>query len=248
VLHAALRRLAVALYVLGVLALFVVAGYWSFGRFVRRGVVAVPDVSARGEAEARQVLGAAGLRLQRAAEGARYDETVPPGELLRQSPSAGSLVKRGSLVEVVVSLGPELVEVPELRGKALQAAQVTLRGAGLTVGSTAAIFSIDGRPGTVVEQDPRAGSLASRSTPVRLFLCLEARAQKYLMPDLVYRDYEEVRGFFERRDVRLGSVKFERYEGIFPGVVLRQFPLAGHPLRHGDVISLVVAGGQTAEG
>ena len=34
-------------------------------------------------------------------------------------------------------------------------------------------------------------------------------------------DYDQVRTFFERRGVRLGSVKYERYEGIASGVVLR---------------------------
>jgi beta-lactam-binding protein with PASTA domain len=60
------------------------------------------------------------------------------------------------------------------------------------------------------------------------------------MPDLVYREYEAVRRFFERQSFRLGSVKFESYEGIEAGVVLRQFPLPGHPIRRRDVISLVV--------
>ncbi len=60
------------------------------------------------------------------------------------------------------------------------------------------------------------------------------------MPDLVYREYEPVRRFFDRRGFRLGGVKFEAYEGISPGVILRQYPLPGHPLRRQDVISLVV--------
>jgi beta-lactam-binding protein with PASTA domain len=61
------------------------------------------------------------------------------------------------------------------------------------------------------------------------------------MPDLVYRDYEQVRRFFEARGFKLGSVKFEPYENVPAGVVLRQFPLPGHPLARRDVISLVVA-------
>ena len=61
------------------------------------------------------------------------------------------------------------------------------------------------------------------------------------MPDLVYRSYDRVLNFFESRGFRIGSVKYEPYEGIEPGVVLRQFPLAGHRLARDDVISLVVA-------
>jgi beta-lactam-binding protein with PASTA domain len=61
------------------------------------------------------------------------------------------------------------------------------------------------------------------------------------MPDLVYRNYEDARRFFQQRGFRVGSVKFEVYAGIREGVILRQFPLAGHPLRRNDAISLVVS-------
>jgi hypothetical protein len=61
------------------------------------------------------------------------------------------------------------------------------------------------------------------------------------MPDLVYRRYEPVRRSFERRGFRLGAVKFEPYEGIADGTILRQTPLPGHPLHRLDLISLVVA-------
>ena len=60
------------------------------------------------------------------------------------------------------------------------------------------------------------------------------------MPDLAYRNLESVRHFFERRGFRLGSIKFEPYEGLSPGVILRQYPLPGHLLARQDVISLVV--------
>ena len=44
----------------------------------------------------------------------------------------------------------------------------------------------------------------------------------------------------------MGTVKFEPYEGILDGTILRQTPLPGHPLRRRDVISLVVAASQGA--
>jgi eukaryotic-like serine/threonine-protein kinase len=236
-----LRRLGLLGYALVLAGLFAVVGYETFSLFVRRGVTPVPDVAGleRREAEAR--LADQGLTLRVRAGGERYDETVPAGKILQQSPPAGSLVKRGSPIEVLVSLGPELVVVPDLRGKALRAAQVTMTAAGLTLGSTASIYSTSGIPGTVVEQDPQPGSRVGRSTLMRLFLCREGLTRTFVMPDLVYRNYEEVKSFFERQGVRLGSVKFEVYEGVRSGVVLRQFPLAGHPLRQEDVISLVVA-------
>lgn len=222
------------------LAAFGAVAYFSFSLFVRSGVTTVPDLSGLEQAAASARLADAGLEL-RPAEGAHYDDRVPAGRTLEQKPKAGSLVKRGSAVEVTVSLGPQLVVVPDLAGQALSAAQVTLQASGLGLGRVANIHADRGAPGTVVDQSPPPGERVGRATEVDVFLSLEELSELFLMPDLVYRDYEQVRRFFEARGFKLGSVKFEPYENIPAGVVLRQFPLPGHPLARRDVISLVVA-------
>lgn len=223
------------------LVLFVFSGYFAFNSFVRSGVTTVPELVGIAEADAEAVLSDSGLALRASEQGRRYDEEVPADHVLRQAPSAGSIVKRGSGVSVVISQGPERVDVPAVTGKALPAAQVELGAAGLALGGTAGVYSARGLPGTVVEQSPPAGSRVAKDASVDLLLCLDGRAETFLMPDLVYRDHERVKQYFERRGFRVGSVKFEAYEGIAPGVVLRQYPLPGHPLRKRDVISLVVA-------
>lgn len=219
---------------------FAVVASICFSLFVRSGVTKVPDLSGLDERAVAARLADSGLEL-RLADGAHYDERVPAGETLSQKPKAGSLVKRGSAVEVTISLGQQLVIVPDLSGQALSAAQVTLQAAGLGLGRAANVFADRGAPGTVVDQVPRAGESVARSTRVDLFLSLQDLSELFVMPDLVYRDYEQVRRFFEARGFRLGSVKFEPYESVPAGVVLRQFPLPGHPLARRDVISLVVA-------
>ena len=149
-------------------------------------------------------------------------------------------MKRGAAVEVAVSLGPERLTVPGVEGQALQAAQVELTSAGLGIGRIVNVFSHGVLPGTVVEQAPASDAQVGRGTTVALFLSAASRADSYVMPDLAYRDLEAVRHFFERRGFRLGSIKFEPYEGFSPGVILRQYPLPGHILGRQDVISLVV--------
>ena len=234
------RGLGWLAYGLLVLAVFTVAGYFSFGFFVRSGVTTVPDLIALPENEIGSLVVDSGLSLRRSYEADRYDEEIPAGHVLEQIPGSGSLVKRGATVTIVVSLGPERLVVPDLEGKALQAAQVELTASGLTMGRIINVFSIGAAPGTVVEQDPEAASLVGRGSAIGLFLSAASRADTYVMPDLAYRNFEVVRYFFERRVFRLGSIKFEPYEGIAAGTVLRQYPLPGHPLARQDVISLVV--------
>jgi len=236
-----LRGAALAAYFASIAAVFVLAGYVAFNVFVRSGVTTVPELRGLPERGAAALLADQGLGARRDADADRYDEAVVPGHILEQRPRAGSLVKRGSAVEIVLSRGPLQVLVPDLAGQAVQAAQVTLAAAGLPLGRSLSVFSDAQAPGLVVMQDPPAGARVERATAVNLFLALDNPGAVWVMPDLVYRGYDAVRLFLSTRGFRLGSVKFEPYEGIAPGVVLRQFPLAGHPLRQRDSIALVVA-------
>jgi len=221
------------------LAIFASVSYLAFSQFVRRGVTPTPELFGLDEEEAMALLADQGLRLAWSNEGERYDERVPPSHILMQEPRAGTLVKRGRAVTVVLSRGPRLIEVPEVSGEALQAAQITLQAAGLRPGRTLNVYG-KGTTGTVVAQQPAGGTRVEHEAEVDLLLSLEDPDASYLMPDLVDHAYDDVRRFFESQGFRLGRVSYETYDGIAPGTVVRQFPLAGHPLHRGNVISLGV--------
>ena len=235
-----IRGLVWLVYAAVVVAVLTIVGYFSFSLFVRSGVTSVPDLVALPEADVDSLLADQGLRLRRQYDSDRFDEEIAAGHVLEQSPDPGSLMKRGAAVEVVVSLGPERLTVPDVEGKTLQAAQVTLTSAGLGIGRIVNVYSYGELPGTVVEQAPASAAQVGRGTTVVLFLSAASRADSYVMPDLAYRNLEVVRHFFGRRGFRLGSIKFEPYEGFSSGVILRQYPLPGHLLDRQDVISLVV--------
>jgi len=219
----------------------VVSGYVAFGQFVRRGVTPVADIVGMTRPEAEAALIDSGLSMDASELAERHDDDVPLGRILQQRPAARSLVKRGSSVKVIFSLGPEIAEVPDLAGQALAAAHVALGEAGLTLGRTVSVYRLAGDVGTVVEQDPIAGSVVGYGEAVDVYVGEESHGEVFVMPDLVYRNYDLVRLFFERRGFQLGGVKPEPYEGVPPGVILRQYPLAGHAVTRSDVISLVVS-------
>lgn len=239
-LRKVLRALGFLAYLGLVLVVFVLAGYVSFSLFVRSGTTRAPELTGLPIEEARQLLSDQGLEI-RVEESGRYDDSVPADHVVRQDPSEGDLVKRGSVVTVVPSLGPQRIPVPDLAGQGLQSAQVLLAAAGLSLGRTVEVLAGDTATGMVVGQQPPAGTTVAPGGTVDLMLAREGSAEAFVMPDLVYREYDRVQRFFQTRGFRLGSVKYERYEGIRPGVILRQYPLAGHPLRREDTVALVVA-------
>jgi serine/threonine-protein kinase len=229
----------------GLLALlFVVSAYFSFSQFVRRGVTRVPDLVGLAEEEAAALANDSGLEVRRTSGTGtgRYDDRVTAGRVLEQRPPAGSLVKRGARLELTVSLGPRLARVPDLSGQALAAAQVTLAAEGLGIGHAFHVASAAAATG-VVGQSPPAGSTVSRERGVDLLVASDAVGRgRFVMPDLVNTRYEPVRRLLEARGLGFGSVVFEPYEGLPPGIVLRQEPPAGHPLSRRQPISLVVSG------
>ncbi len=237
-----LLRLLSALVYLGLLGLVaVLTSYLSFSTFVRRGSITVPDLVGLPAEAAEDLLAERGLVAKLLAEEARFDDEVPAGFVLQHDPPAGSSAKQGASVGMILSRGQQLVKVPELTGQAVQAAQVELAAAGLSLGARATVISSAGPPGSVVHQSPAAGEMVDQATSVDLKVSIDNPAETYVMPDLVYRDSAAVRRYFESRGFQMGSVKFEPYEGVDEGIVLRQYPLAGHPLRKRDTIALVVA-------
>jgi serine/threonine-protein kinase len=237
-----LRALGHLLWAGVLAAAFVLSAYVSFNGFVRRGEVILPDVVGLSFDEAEARLASAGVEVHWRKERDRFDAEVAAGKVVLQIPKGGTPAKRRSSVDVALSRGRELIEVPDLAEQPIQSVLVNLRASGLVLGRSFGIYS-PGPEGTVALQAPAPGTLVDPSTPVDLFLRLTDLGESFVMPDLIYRHYDAVRSFFERRGFRFGSVKYEQYEGAAPGVVLRQYPLPGHRLRQRDVISLVVAAG-----
>ena len=236
-----LKRLVVGGLYAGLLtALLGASSYLALSNFVRSGVIAVPDLVGLEVDHAEATLAAAGLTVRRIEED-RYDEAVPAGHVLRHDPPAGSAVKQDSDVVIHLSRGRQLVETPDLTGQVLQTVQVSLTASGLQLGRSRSVYAEFGAPGTVIRQSPPPGSRVEPSSQVDVMVSLANPGAAFVMPDLIDLREAPVRTYFETRGFRLGRVKYEPYEGVEAGIILRQYPLPGHPLRQSDSIALVVA-------
>jgi beta-lactam-binding protein with PASTA domain len=244
VLTKLLRALGYLAYILTVCAVFLLSAYLAFSFFVRSGVTRVPDVVGVAGSEAANQLADQGLKVRIPKEKEqkeRYDDKIAFGRVVRQRPESGTFAKRGGSVELILSRGPRRVTTPQMAGSAIPAAQIALTKTGLALGRILRAFDATVSPDTVIAQDPAAGANIPPASSVDVLLAERAPTERYVMPDLVYRNYDWVRPYFDRRNFRFGNVRFERYEGVAAGVILRQFPLPGHPLTKSDPISLVVA-------
>jgi serine/threonine-protein kinase len=97
----------------------------------------------------------------------------PAGRVLSQSPAAGSSLRRGSRVRVVVSTGPNpqpATSVPNVTGQDQATAADNLRSAGFRVLVLNRPTTNQGQDGVVVEEQPRAGSNIPGGSLVAIFI------------------------------------------------------------------------------
>ena len=112
--------------------------------------------------EAAAALEAVQLQAKKVEE---FSDDVEKGVVIALRPGPGEPVARDGTVEVVVSRGPDLVKVPDVKGKTLQEAVAAIEAAGLTVGD--AFGPANGRP---FETDPPIGTQVRRGTTVDIYL------------------------------------------------------------------------------
>ncbi len=95
----------------------------------------------------------------------RYDNTVEKDLVSRQNPAALSEGFRTDTVTIRLSLGPELVEVPDLVGQSETDAVQQLKSLGFQVDVG---YMWDGQLGLVRFQDPRPGSELPKGSTVKI--------------------------------------------------------------------------------
>lgn len=105
-----------------------------------------------------------------------YSDDVEYGNIIRQSPLAGTHINAGDIVTLHMSIGPETdiiekkkVAVPNLIGMTREVAEASLAAYGLVAGTVTNVPS-DSPEGTVIKQSPASGSKVDETSTVTLVL------------------------------------------------------------------------------
>jgi beta-lactam-binding protein with PASTA domain len=182
--------------------------------------VVVPDLRSLHLNEAENVLRERGLV---PGEVTFRPSREPEGTVLEQDPEPGSQVPAGTAVRMVAARPAEeerRVPVPELRGLEVPQAEELLRIRRLEPGGVEERLSPEPE-GTVVAQEPPAGTEVLPGTPVHLTV-----ARWVEVPLLIDRFENEIEVLLERSRLRRGNVRREDSDRP-PGTVLFQEPEAG---------------------
>jgi len=214
---------------------------WALMRTVdrefRHSEVTVPDVRGLSEDDATERLRASDLNLL--VDSRRPVEGMEAGHVAWQEPAPGASTRRQRVVKVVLSMGAQVAEVPDVVGRSRREAQLSLRALKAVVGQVVTI-SAPQAPDVVLAQAPMAGEPLEEGQRVDLLVSAGMPRPAFVMPDLRGRPAREVEGLLESVGLRIASKREEFAPGP-PGLVRSQSPQAGSRVMRDTGISIVVS-------
>jgi len=200
--------------------------------------VVIPNLTWLTVEEAEVRLSTLGLRY-RIAERV-YERTVPEGRVISQRPEAGRRVKKGRIVNLIVSIGKRKVATPNLVGRPFSQVEVVLNEVGLKVGERTEEYNEQYQTGVVAKQDPLPDTLVDIGTHVDVVIAENPKFGIVKMPKLVGKPLGEAQEILN--ELKLNLVVFHHETDIFEeGTVVSQDPIEGTELEMGSRVKIFVS-------
>ena len=149
-----------------------------------KGEVSVPSVTGMDETTAYNTLTNSGFT---PVKDYAYSADVAQGNVIEQSPNAGSLAKAGDNVKIVISRGKEQAEttsvaVPGVTGLTEDAARSAIQNVGLAVGNVSSAYSDSVASGQIISQSPVADTAVDAGTAVDFVVSMGAEPAQEVKP------------------------------------------------------------------
>ena len=149
-----------------------------------KGEVSVPSVTGMDETTAYNTLTNSGFT---PVKDYAYSADVAQGNVIEQSPNAGSLAKAGDNVKIVISRGKEQAEttnvaVPGVTGLTEDAARSAIQNVGLAVGNVSSAYSDSVASGQIISQSPVADTAVDAGTAVDFVVSMGAEPAQEVTP------------------------------------------------------------------
>ncbi len=152
-------------------------------------LVGLPDVRGYNVSDAQRTLQDDGFKVKTSQ---RFDNAVKDSVIV-QSPNPRSRVRKGSVISLVVSKGPESIAVPNFVSMSLSDAQAMAAKLGITLDTSQQVADPNVASGAIDAQDINPGTAVSRGATVHLTVSTgpAAAAQTTAVPSLVGLRYKD---------------------------------------------------------
>ena len=227
--------LAVIAFLLIVAASF--GGSWWWTEYGPGSYLTMPTTTGRDLTDVQADLGAIGLASSVEEE---FSDDVQSGIVTHSDPDGGSSVHKSTNVQLYVSKGIDMKDVPNVVGKGQDEASRTLTDAGLALGAVTDAYSEDVPPGQVISQSVAAGTSMAHDSTVDVVL--SKGREPRTVPTLTGKGASAAKSSIEA--LGLVASPTEAYSDTVPeGQVISQQTREGSTVYRGDSVSYTVSKG-----
>ncbi|MDR1204392.1 MAG: protein kinase [Peptococcaceae bacterium] len=169
--------------------------------------------------------------------------TIAMDRIISQEPAPATLVKKSSIVTLVVSDGPVMVGVPDLEGRQETEAEVLLANLGLTLGEVSREYHSEYPVGTVMYQEPASGTQLQKGGAVDLLVSRGVTPTYVELPSLAGMTQDDAAAALAFVGLSVGTVRQEMSWTYDQDIVIGQSPAAGASVLEGSAVNLTVSNG-----
>ncbi len=211
---------------------------WIIPSYVHdRESVVVPMVIGKPLDDAKEIIARSDLKATEFKE--EFNAKYPKGIVTKQTPAAGKSVKYGRLVLLTISRGKETVPMPDLRGKTLREARVTLMKKGLNLGNIEYEHSELYLADSVVSQSVRPGRSVPYGETIDIVIS-QGSEKEVRVPFVVGMSLDEAIDKLNESGLSKGNVVYFEDRTFLPGTVIEQFPEANKSVQYQTRVNLTV--------
>ncbi len=233
-------RIALALAAILLIALGVA---FATGKF--SGKAKVPDLSDMTYKEAKKAADDAGFKIEKGK--AVYSSEISEGHVVEQNPAGGEEAKKGSTIKVNLSKGSKDGTVPNLVGQNYKKVEKDLKKAGYKLGIVKSETSTKPE-GTILSQDPAAGSNADKGTKINITISDGKGKDKGTVPSVTGKSLEEAKAAIRNAGFSVGNITYDESNVYGNGYVMWQQYAANTSLEKGQTIDIEVSKGAPSSG
>ncbi len=204
----------------------------------------VPNLKGYTLEKAQSALNALGLGIQNA--GTTSSDTYPKGQIVSQTPDAGSTVEAHTTIEVIISSGQGEVAISSVVGMDETTAYNTLSNAGFVPVKEYA-YDNTVEQGIVISQSPDGGALGKEGDSVKIVISRgpesAAGTTGISVPKITGQTEEAARAALTAAGLTAGSVTSAYSDTVPEGQIISQSPAEGSAAEEGAAVDFIISSG-----
>ncbi len=235
--HPKLKILVIAMALLFVFIGALMITYFSL-EAARPKEVALPNLVNMTKEEAIQQLQT--LNVQYLVKAEEFNKEIETGKIISQEPpfAEGYMILEGSTVELIVSKGTEMVDMPKVTGMTWEEAEQELKNKGLTAEKVEEI-SEKVEAGVVIKQDIKEGEQIEAGSIVKIYVSKGDGIKRVNMISVLNLSQEEAERKIKELGLKVNITTDKNYDKD-NGIVLAQSIEDGREIPEGTTVTITI--------